>query len=64
MLGQSMGLPAGTAYHDIALAEPREVRGNYFTDRAALHHIADANGFGVGWRIAHPAAHVGVERKP
>src|SRR5262249_44863666 len=61
---QSMSLPAGTAYDDIAFGELRNVRSNYFTDRAALHHIADANRFGVGRRIAHPAAHVRVERKP
>jgi hypothetical protein len=59
-----MGLPAGVTHNDIALGEPGNVRGNHFADRATLHHIADANRFGVGRRIAHPAAHVGVERKP
>src|SRR5262245_50307399 len=63
-VGQSMSLPAGTAYDDIAYGELRDVRSNYFADRAALHHIADANRLGIGRRIAHPAAHVGVERKP
>jgi hypothetical protein len=41
-IGQSMGLPAGTAYNNLSLGELRDVRGNYFTDRAVLHHIADA----------------------
>jgi integrase len=35
--------------------------GKHFADRATLHHFADANQLGVGRRIAHPAAHVGVE---
>ena len=56
-----MGLPASTAHDDIALGEPGDVRGNHFADSAALHHLADANRLGVGRRIAHPAAHVGVE---
>src|SRR5450759_3793513 len=60
-IGQRMGLPASPAYDDVALGEPGDVRGNHFADRAALHHIADANRLGVGWRIAHPTAHVGVE---
>jgi len=58
------GLPAGTAYNNVSLCELREIRGNHFTDRAALHHIPDANRFGVGRRIAHSAAHVRVEREP
>jgi hypothetical protein len=56
-IGQSMGLPAGTAYNDIALGKLRDIRVNHFTDRAALHRIADANRFGVGRRIAHSAPH-------
>ena len=56
-----MGLPTGATYNDIALGEPGDIRGNHLADRAALHHTADANRLGVGRRIAHPAAHVGVE---
>jgi hypothetical protein len=52
------------AYNDVALGKLRDVRGYYFADRPALHRIADANRFGVGRRIAHPATHVRVERKP
>src|SRR5262249_1683589 len=63
-VGQSMSLPAGTAYNDIALGKLRDIRLNDLTNRAALHHIADANMFSVGRRIAHPAAHVRVKRKP
>jgi hypothetical protein len=63
-IGQRIGLPASTAYDDIAFGEPGDVRGNHFADGAALHHIADANRLGVGRRIAHPAAHIGVKGKP
>jgi len=59
-----MGLPTGTTHNDIALGETGHVRGNHLADRATLHHIAYSNRLGVGRRIAHPAAHIGVERKP
>jgi hypothetical protein len=63
-IGQRMGLPAGTAYDDIALGKPGDVRGNHFADGATLHYIADANRLGAGRRVVHPAAHVRVERRP
>ncbi len=40
------------------------VRGGDLADGAGFHHLADADGLGVGRRIAHAPAHVGVEREP
>jgi hypothetical protein len=34
---------------------------NHLADRAADHDVADRDRCGVGARVAHPAAHVGVE---
>jgi hypothetical protein len=52
-----MGLPPGTADNDIALGELRDMRVNYFADRASFHNIANSNRFGIGRRITHPAPH-------
>src|SRR5262245_46593043 len=60
-IGQRIALPASTAYDDIALGEAMHIRDNHFANGAALHHLADADGLGVGWSITHPAAHVRIE---
>ena len=56
-------LPPQTLLHDIADLEARVVRFYHLADSAAGHHLADAYWGRVGRRIAHPAAHVRVERK-
>ena len=45
-------------------AKVRIVRGDHFADGAAFHHLADLDRRGVGRRVAHAAAHVGIEREP
>ena len=60
---QRVVLPAADADHDVARSEPLEVRAHDLADRAAGHDLADRHGSRVGRRLAHPAAHVGVERE-
>ena len=63
-VGDGVGLPAVRAEHDVARGKAVEVRGHDLADRAALHHLPDGDRRGVGRRIAHPPAHVGIERQP
>ena len=63
-VGQHMGLPAGAAEHDVALLVLVIVRGRDLAHRAGFDHLVDADRLGVGRRIAHASAHVGIEREP
>ena len=40
------------------------VRGRDLAHGAGFHHLVDADRLGVGRRVAHAPAHVGVEREP
>ena len=57
-------LPAGPPGHQVALGESRRARGNHPADHLAGHHLADLHRRGVRRPVAHPPAHVGVEREP
>ena len=63
-VGQQMGLPAGAAEHDVALLVLVIVGGRDLAHRAGFHHLVDADRLGVGRRIAHASAHIGIEREP
>ena len=56
-------LPAETVLDDVAHLETGMVGLDDLADRAARHHLADADRGRVGRRVAHAPAHVGVERK-
>jgi hypothetical protein len=56
-----MALPAGHGLHEAAGLVLRVFALDHLADRAAPHQAADLDRGGVGPRIAHPAAHVGVE---
>ena len=62
--GDGVGLPAIRAEHDVAHGKAVIIRGHNLADGAAFHHLADADRRGVRRRIAHPSAHVGIERQP
>ena len=57
-------LPAAHAEREVAGREFRVVRAHHLADDAAGHDLADADRLGIGLRIAHAPAHVGVEREP
>ena len=59
-----MGLPAGARQHDVALGKTGIVGGDHFGNGAAFHHAADRHRRRIGRSIAHPAAHIGIERQP
>ena len=57
-------LPAAEGDDRLARREIRMLRGDDLAHGAADHHLADADGLGVGLRRAHAPAHVGVEGEP
>ena len=56
-------LPAVATQHPVPGLEAVDVRLDDLGDGAADHDLVYRDGGGVGFRSAHPAAHVGVERK-
>jgi hypothetical protein len=58
---QRVILPAGMAEHEVALTVGIVAGRDDLADRAALHDGPDLDGLRVGFRGAHPAAHIGVE---
>ena len=55
--------PAGEADDPVALLETLELRGDHARDSATHHGLADLDRRRIGGRIAHPSAHVRVERQ-
>ena len=41
-----------------------EIGRDDLADGAAFHHLADRDRLGIGRRVAHAPAHVGIERQP
>ena len=62
-VGQRVALPAARAQHDVADVVAGLVGLNDLGDGAALHHAADLDRLGIGRRVAHAAAHIGIERQ-
>src|SRR5277367_2292351 len=62
-VGHEIWLPAAHADDEIAGLEARIVRLDDFADRPAAHHRPDLLRLGVGFGVAEPAAHVGIERE-
>ena len=60
---QRVVLPAAIAEHDVAGRVARMARLDDLADRAADHRRPDGGRLGIGFRGAHAAAHVGVERQ-
>ena len=59
-----MGLPAVRTEYDVTHGNAVEIRRYHLAYRAAFHHLPDRDRLGVGRRIAHAPAHVGIEREP
>ena len=51
------------AEHRVARREAGRAGGHHLARRLPLHHRADLDRLGVGLRVRHAAAHVGVERQ-
>ena len=58
-----VGLPAGVGEHLVAGRDALRARLDDLAHRAADHDVADLDGRGVGLGVAHPPAHVGVQRE-
>ncbi|KAG1585967.1 hypothetical protein G6F46_014812 [Rhizopus delemar] len=62
-VGHRKILPAGLGQHPFTGLEIRMV-GRLHTCHGATHHgLADLDRFGIGRRIAHAAAHIGIQRE-
>jgi hypothetical protein len=62
-LEQRKVLPAAIADDEVAGREAVEVGFDHLAHRAAGHHLADRDRRRVRRRVAHAAAHVGIERQ-
>jgi len=63
-VGDVILLPAAVAEHPFTGFIVRVIRLLNAADRAAHHHRPDLHRRRVGWRIAHAAAHIRVQRQP
>ena len=62
-VGKREFLPAGVGQYEIAHSIPGMLRGLDTGDHRADHHLANADCGCIRSGVAHPAAHIGIERK-
>ncbi len=59
----AVGLPAVVAGDEVAFLEVGVARLDHLADGVPAHHLADLDGRRIGLGVAHPAAHIGIERE-
>ena len=62
-VGHGEVLPTGLRQHPLARLEVGMVGRLHARHGASHHRLADLDGFGIGRRVAHAAAHIGVQRQ-
>ncbi len=60
-IGNCEFLPAPITGEYLARQEIRSPRFDDFSDSTSDHHLADADGIGVGTHAGHASAHIGID---